>query len=289
MENICNQEIKRVFAHALLVPGEVCRDGCKAIGFTALSEDGKRFSYKLDFNDFEQDGWNMWDRFTLFCKACGLTKTCGDVWFAWTYDKTIDSTMRFECCSTSHCFNIFDQMEYLAHWETMYFPLEYQYRNFMQQPRVNFDDFCKECNLFPLKDAGDVRALYDKFKKIVDKEFYSKEECEEIVQYIHENVQYIYSAKSIRAQLDMHIYIGHALLRLARSAPDIFERVFDFVCDDCKSRENKYGIFYDFLMGFSGQYETESKHYLDIGKFPKFCYTKKNSEWVHRLEGKYYS
>lgn len=43
MENICNQEIKRVFAHALLVPGEVCRDGCKLLGLPLFRRTGKGF------------------------------------------------------------------------------------------------------------------------------------------------------------------------------------------------------------------------------------------------------
>lgn len=74
-------EEKRIFAHALLVPEDVCREDCKVIKFTAVSADGKRFCYEPDLNDYCRDGWQMWDAFAAFCKECGLTKMCGGVCF----------------------------------------------------------------------------------------------------------------------------------------------------------------------------------------------------------------
>ena len=175
---VMNEE-RRIFAHALLVPEDVCREDCKVIKFTAISADGKRFCYEPDLNDYCRDGWQMWDAFAAFCKACGLTKRRGDVWFASSHEERATSYAPCNPCNTANCFDIFDQLCYLAEWETMFFEREYYCKSFLCKPRLTYDEFCKNCGYESLKDAEDVRGLYIKFKEDIDKDIYSRAECVE--------------------------------------------------------------------------------------------------------------
>ena len=280
---VMNEE-RRIFAHALLVPEDVCREDCKVIKFTAISADGKRFCYEPDLNDYCRDGWQMWDAFAAFCKECGLTKRRGDVWFASSHEERATSYAPCNPCNTANCFDIFDQLCYLAEWETMFFEREYYCKSFLCKPRLTYDEFCKNCGYESLKDAEDVRGLYIKFKEDIDKDIYSRAECVEIVQYVHDNIGGIYGGADTRTWLDMQIFITHSLLRLARSARDIFEDVFDFLCDDCKKRNRaEQKIFYDFLIYLGVEYQVESREYFK-GVLPPFLYTNKSGAWLKELE-----
>ena len=123
-----------------------------------------------------------------------------------------------------------------------------------------------------------------KFKEDIDKDIYSRAECVEIVQYVHDNIGGIYGGADTRTWLDMHIFITHSLLRLARSARDIFEDVFDFLCDDCKKRNRaEQKVFYDFLSYLGVEYQVESREYFK-GVLPPFLYTNKSGAWLKELE-----
>lgn len=277
-------EEKIIFAHALLVPEDVCHEDCKVIKFTAVSSDGKRFCYEPDLNDYCRDGWQMWDAFAAFCKECGLTKRRGDVWFASSHEERATSYAPCNPCNTANCFDIFDQLCYLAEWETMFFEREYYCKSFLCKSRLTYDEFCKNCGYESLKDAEDVRGLYVKFKENIDKDIYSRVECVEIAQYVHDNICGIYGGADTRTWLDMQIFIAHSLLRLARSARDMFEDVFDFLCDDCKKRNRaEQKIFYDFLIYLGVEYQVESREYFK-GVLPPFLYTNKSGAWLKELE-----
>ena len=90
--------------------------------------------------------------------------------------------------------------------------------------------------------------------------------------------------RPVSSHIDMQIFITHSLLRLARSARDIFEDVFDFLCGDCKKRNRaEQKIFYDFLIYLGVEYQEENREYLK-GVLPPFMYTNKSGAWLKELE-----
>ena len=166
----------------------------------------------------------------------------------------------------------------------MFFEREYYCKSFLCKPRLTYDEFFKSCGYESLKDAEDVRGLYVKFKEDIDKDIYSRAECVEIVQYVHDNIGGIYGGADTRTWLDMQIFITHSLLRLARSARDIFEEVFDSLCDDCKKRNRvEQKIFCDFLIYLGVEYQEENREYLKA-ILPPFLYTNKSGAWLKELE-----
>ena len=166
----------------------------------------------------------------------------------------------------------------------MFFEREYYCKSFLCKPRLTYDEFFKSCGYECLKDAEDVRGLYIKFKEDIDKDIYSRAECAVIAQYVRDNIGGIYGGADTRSWLDTQIFIARSLLRLACSARDMFDDVFDSLCDECKKRNSaEQKIFYDFLIYLGVEYQEESREYFK-GVLPPFLYTNKSGAWLKELE-----
>ena len=265
---------KKVFAHAWLLPSDLCRERCKAVKFTAVSDEGKAFRYAPDPQDYQDDADVMWSTFRSFCKSCGVGGR-GEVWAAFSYVKEGAAYARCVPCGSENCFNLLDYLKYLADWETVFVQEEYNFKNFMQRPRISFEQFCAEIGRPVLRDAFDGLAVYRAFKEHIDKDLFSAEECRELAKFVQNNADGIYGGSSTRAWFDMQIYITNALLWLARSDKNMMAEVLDGLCDHCRARGGSAEkCFYRFLQDVSYEREIREGVYSDPG-LADFLYTKK--------------
>lgn len=185
----------KVFLHILILSGDICREGCKVVKMTAVSRDGKRFCYQPDGSNYYSDGQKMWNDFKNFCHSCGIGKGCGEVWLV---SSTAEVGTTCQPCRFANCVNIFDDLDYLGDWETKYLEWEYNHFNFMQRPQLGFQDFCKTCGLGVLSDAQDVQKVYEKYTTLIEKDSFSEEECEQLVDYVRSNAVGIFGAGNVR-------------------------------------------------------------------------------------------
>lgn len=274
---------KKVFVCIVVLSGDICREGCKVVKMTAVSQDGKRFCYEPDGERYYADGSKMWGDFENFCHSCGIGKGRGEVWVAST-----PSACGTACqtCSSADCYNVFDDLDYLGDWNTKYLKNEYGYSNFMQEPQLGFDEFCKLFGYDVLSDAEDVRTMYEKYTTLIEKASYSEEECENLVDYLRTNVPAIFGAENKSELLDNKIYITRAILRLARSSKQKLWQAVDLLCAAAQSvGGNCEEAFYDFLEGFVCEYE-EAFGIALKGDLPECILTPQNGEYLKALYSK---
>lgn len=277
-----NDNIK-VFVCIVVLSGDICREGCKVVKMTAVSQDGKRFCYEPDGENYCSDGRKMWYVFENFCYSCGIGKGRGEVWVAIS---SAAGGTACQTCSSADCYNVFDDLDYLGDWNTKYLKNEYGYSDFMQEPQLGFDEFCKSFGYDVLSDAEDVRTMYEKYKALIEKYSYSEEECEKLVDYVRTNALVIFGAENKSELLDNKIYITRAILRLARSSKQKLWQAVDLLCAAAQSvGGNSEAVFYDFLEGFVYEYE-EAFGIALRGNLPECMLTPQNGVYLKKLYSK---
>ena len=267
-------KLNKVYAHAVVLPASVCKEICKVVKLTAVSEDGKKFEYEPDLSNYPDSGLDMWLAFVNFCKKCGLGDGYGQVWFDDTELEEADESLRCNPCSIHYCINLYDEFLGCTAWDTVLFRQQYGFRNFMR-PEMKVDEFYESCGYKKLTDAEDLYAVCKAYEERIEKPTFSEDECVALAAFIRENVERIYHGPNVRAILDYRIYIAVALLRLARSSEVIFEECVDFLCADALARGNGFEVLYDLFQtaGMCYDEDTGNNPSCDI---PGFFYTEKN-------------
>lgn len=271
-------KLNRVFAHAVVLPASVCKEVCKVVKLTAVSEDGLRFEFAPDLSDYPDSGLDMWLAFVNFCKKCGLGGGHGQVWFDDTELEKADESLRCNPCSIHYCTNLYDEFLGCNAWDTILFRQQYGFRNFMR-PGMSVDEFYESCGYKKLNDAEELYAVYKAYRERIEKPTFSEEECAALAAFIRENTDAIYNYTNTRTMLDYVIYLSVALLRLARSSKALFEDSIDFLCNDAVARNVGFGILYDLFHAVGMCYEEDTGNYL-FGEIPEFLYTQKNGRFL---------
>lgn len=212
-------QIKKVFAHAYMMPEALCC--CRVKSLVAVSEDGKEFSFEVDQTDYSKSASEMWEAFCAYCRELGLQRGRDEVWFSSSDCERFDGKfVPCPACKFSVCFSLGDNFEYLGNWETMHMEYEYPEKCIHLAHPVSFEEFKAQSGYDVSREPYAGLELYRKFSAEIDKERYTEEECERMAKYI---------ADEREGLIFDPVQCVDILLRLWKSSPALYLRSYELL------------------------------------------------------------